>query len=856
MDREIEEEIASHLAEATDEYLRQGLPPEEARQASLRRFGSVARTKEVYRNVGSFMWVEDVGRDLRHALRTLRKSPSYTTAAAATLMLAIGANTTMFSVVNAVLLRPLPYQSAEQLVMLWTEDPTQNIREGRSSLSDVERWRSGTQSFADMATFDSVGMTLMGAEGAERIAGASISPNLLSLLGVRPGLGRSFTLAEGEQDDRVVLISDRFWRARFGGSHDALGAILVLNGVPCRIIGVLPPDVRVARLDADVWAPHGTRQITPDSQTWFVIGRLRSGVTFDQAQAEMTTIARRLSDQLPAVDKSRGISVVPLSLYMVGPQTRVALWMLGWAVLCVFLIAAANVTSLSLARGVARGREMAIRVALGASAGRIMRQSLTEGILLAAVSGVMGTLLAVGAIRLICVFGPGTLPRLNEMSLDLRSVGWTLAISLLAGLLVGLAPAVATFRRDLRPSGEESGRSVSGGAAIRRIRRALVVAEFALAIVLLVGAGLLLRSWWFVINIDPGFSPRRVLVMEVSAPPAFEAPQQRADLYRRVLDQVQAVPGVERAGIIGDLFISNSREQIVTVERNGGTVSERLRFAVDEVSPGFFKTLATPLLRGRTFSTGDEPAAAPIAIINDAMARRSWPGRDPVGRRLKLGPQGSKAPWYTVVGVVADMRRQGLERDTFPQIFVPLAQSAPRSVDLFVRTSSGDPLSMAGALRAAVHRAEQGAPIFGVASLEQQFGTFLARRRFETSLLTGFSILALLMAAVGIYGLVQYSIVTRTPEIRLRVAVGAQAGDIFRMVMAEGLMLSLTGLALGLVGAVWLGRGGSNLLFGVDAGDCLTFTSVSLLLTVVAVAACYFPARRAMAIDPITALRV
>jgi putative ABC transport system permease protein len=854
MDREIDDEITSHLAEATDEYVQQGLSPEEARWAAQRSFGGVTQTKEVYRHVRSFVWLEDLARDLGYALRTLRKSPGFATAAVATLALAIGANTAMFSVLNAVLLRPLPYRSPEQLAMLWTEDPTQNLREGRSALWDVEQWQSQSQSFADMATFDSVSTVLTGADGAEQIVGASISPNLLPLLGVRPVLGRGFSTEEAEQGQRLVLIGHRFWQARFAGSHDALGATLVLDGLPSQIIGILPADFQVARFDAEVWEPHTTHRSVRGPQTWFVIGRLRPGVTFDQAQAEMSAVAR-LNDQLPAAERNQGISVVPLSLYVVGPQSRLALWMLGGAVFCVFLIAAANVTSLSLARSIARAREMAVRAALGASGGRIVRQLLTESVLLAAVSGLIGALLALAGIRLIRAFGPGNLPRLNEVSLDLRVLGWALAISFLAGILVGLAPAMTTMRRDLRPSGEESGRSVSGGTSRRRFRRALVVAEFALAIVLLVGAGLLVRSWRYMNNIDPGFTPERVLVTEVSSPTTFSNPAQRTDLYHRVLEHIGAVPGVESAGIIGDLFISNTREQVLTTEGDNTAVSARLRFQRDEVSADFFKALGTPLLRGRFFSVVDGPDAPRVAIINDAFARRSWPGGDPVGRRFKLGPRDSDGPWYTVVGVVADMRRQGLEREPFPQMFESLAQNPPRSVDLFIRTSSDDPLAMAGALRAAVHRVEKNAPTYGVAPLEQQLGAYLTQRRFQTSLLTGFSVVALLMAAVGIYGLVQYSVATRTQEIGLRMAIGAQRGDIFRMMIGEGLTLSLTGVALGLVGAWWLWRAGSSLLFGVTASDPLTFTTVSLLLTAVATAACYFPARRATTVDPIVALR-
>ena len=856
MDRDIDEEIGSHLAEAADEYVRQGLSPEDAHRAARRRFGGVTQTKEVYRQVRSFAWLEEVPRDVRYALRVLRRNPAFTTTAAATLALAIGANTAIFSVLNAVLLRPLPYRSPEQLALVWTEDPRANLREGRSALWDVDQWRGQSQTFADMATFDTVSTLLTGAEGVEQIGGVSISPNLLPLLGVRPVLGRNFTAEDVERQERLVLISHGFWQTRFAGSSDALGATLVVNGLPSQIIGILPAHFQVARVAADVWEPHMTRGSVRGGQTWFVIGRLRPGVTFDQAQAEMSAIARRINDRLPAADRSHAITVVALSLYVVGPQLRLALWMLGAAVFCVAHIAAANVTSLSLARSTARARELAVRAALGANAGRIVRQLLTETLVLAAVSGLMGTLLAFGAVRLIRAFGPDNLPRLNEVGLDLRVLGWALAMTLVAGVLVALAPAMTTLRRDLRPIAEEGGRSGPGGATTRRLRRALVVAEFALAIVLLVGAGLLVRSWWYVGHVDPGFTPERVLVMDVATPPTFSIPAQRTAMYHRVLEQVQAVPGVESAGIIDDLFSENPREHVLTVERDDGTVSERLRLSRDEVSPDVFRAVGTPLLRGRFFSVGDGPEAPPVAIINEALARRSWPGRDPLGRRFTVGQRDSGAVWYTIVGVVGDMRRQGLEREALPQIFVSLAQNPPsRKVNLFVRTSSEEPLSMAAAVRAAVRRAETDAPISGVAPLEERLGTYLTQRRFQTWLLTGFSVVALLMAAVGIYGLIEYSVASRTREIGLRLAVGAQRGDIFRMMIGEGLALSLTGLALGLVGAWWFGGVASSLLFGVTASDPLTFTTVSLLLTAVAIAACYFPARRAMKLDPIRALR-
>jgi len=855
LDDVLSDETSAHLELSTADYVVRGPSLEDARRAARLRFGGTLQTAEAHRDRRAFPLLDSLWQDARYAMRTLRRNPAFATTAAATLALAIGAGTIMFSVVNAVLLRPLPYRAPEQLAMLWTEDPTQSRREGRSALWDVEQWRSRNQSFADMAVFDAVSTTLAGADGAEQIVGARVSPNLLPLLGVQLARGRGFSTDEADQRQRLVLISHRFWQARFGSSNDAIGATIVLNGLPSQIIGILPAGLQIATLNADVWEPQAISTSVRGADTWFVIGRLRPGVTFDRARAEMSAIAGRLNDQLPPAERNRGLSVVPLSLYVVGSQWRTGVWMLGAAVLCVFLIAAANVASLSLARGVTRARELAVRAALGASRGRIVRQLLTESILLAAVAGQVGTVLAFAGLRLIRAFAPGNLPRLNEVSLDLRVLGWALAISLLAGMLVGLAPAMTACRRDLRPSGGEGGRSISGGAATRRIRRALVVAEFALAVILLVGAGLLVRSWRHVMSIDPGFRPERILAMELSLPTGVNLPAQRSDLYGRVLQEVLAVPGVESAGVIGDLFIGNAREQLLTAEGNDGTVSERLRFRRDEVSTDFFKTVGTPLLRGRVFAIGDGPDAPRVAIINEAMARRSWPGRDPVGRRLKLGSRDSDRPWYTVVGVVADMRRQGLEREPIPQMFEPLAQNPPRSVNLFVRTSTDNPLTMAGTLRSAVRRVERHAPIYGLAPLEEQFGTYLAERRFQTALLVGFSITALLMAANGIYGLIRYSIVTRTQEIGLRMAIGAQAGDIFRMIIGEGLTLILTGLGLGLVGAWWLGQAGSSLLFGVTATDPLTFTTVSLVLTAVALAACYLPARHAMRIEPILALR-
>jgi putative ABC transport system permease protein len=860
LDRELDDEVRFHLEMQIEDNRKAGMNPAEARYAALRSFGAIEPMKESYRERTAFALLETMARDIRYAVRTLRKSPGFTTTSVAVLALAIGANTAMFSVLNAVLLRPLPYRSPEQLAMLWTEVPSQNLREGRSAFWNVEQWRSQSESFADMALFDGVSVTLTSADRAEQISVARISPNVFSLLGVQLLHGRSFSAEEAGQQQRLAVISHRFWQARFGGSFDAIGSSIELDGRPSRIIGILPAGFQFGGLDADVWEPH---TMFPDweahrrargSGFWSVVGRLRPNVTFEQAQAEMSAIASRLDEQLPASDRNRGISVVPLSLQVTGPRSRSALWMLTGAVFCVLLIAATNVASLSLARSASREREIAIRAALGASRARIVRQLLAESLTLAVLSGLLGLLVALAGIRLILAIKPGDLARLNEVGLDPRVLGSALALCLLTGILVGVAPAITMARRSLRPSGQEGGRSIAGGVATRRIRRALVVTEFALAIILLVGAGLLIRSLWSVENVDPGFRPERVLSVAL-APPAFMATAQRADFYNRVLEQIGSLPGVESAGITSELFIGGNPERVVVAEGAAGPVSERLRFRSDELSEGFFKALGTPLLRGRFFSAADGPDSPRVVLINDAMARRLWPGHDPVGKRFKLGPGDSDRLWFTVVGVVGDMLRQGLENAPVPQMFEPLAQNPPRRAILLIRTSMDDPLKMAGAVQAAVRRVEKHAPVYGVTTLENRLGVFLAQRRFQTSLLVGFSAIALLMAAIGIYGLIQYSIATRTHEIGIRIAFGAQAGEIFRMIIGEGLKLSLTGLAVGLVGALWLGRAGASLLFGVTATDPLTFIAVSLLLTTVATAACYFPARRAMKVEPIVALR-
>ena len=520
----------------------------------------------------------------------MRRSPTFTAVAAGTLALAIGVNVVMFSVLNTVLFRPLPFQAPDELVMLWTETPSQDLRENRSAFWNIEEWRRQSRSFSDIAAFDSVALTLTHAGETQRVRGARVSPNLFPLLGVQPLLGRSFSPDEVSERRRLAVISHRFWQARFGGSLNALDASVELDGRASRIIGVLPDGFQFASLDADVFEPHTlfpdwqARRLVRGRDSWFVIGRLRPAVTVERAQTEMSTISRRLDAQLPVGERNRGVRVVPLNRHVVGSRSRLALCMLMAAVACVLLIAAVNVANLWLARSLGRARDVALRAALGASPARIVRQHLTESTTLAIGAGAFGTLLAVLGLGLVRSLSAVELARLDEVRLDAGVLGWSLLLSLLTGMAVGLAPALL-WRGHLRPFGDASLRGAAGGTAARTMRRSLLVSEVALAIMLLVGAGLLVRSWWQVEGVDPGFRPERVLAMQIGAP-ALMAPAQRASLYRRVLERIESIPGVERAGFISDAFISSSPERTLTTERDGEAVSARLQFRSDEISAG------------------------------------------------------------------------------------------------------------------------------------------------------------------------------------------------------------------------------------------------------------------------------
>lgn len=858
LDRELDEELRFHLEMQAADNVESGMTPEVAQAAARRSLGTLTLVREQHRELRGFALVGRVAQDVRYASRLLVQSPSFAVAAIVTLATAMAATTVMLSVVNAVLLRPLPFRRPEELVMVWLSGIHQGS-EGRPPFVAVEAWRK-SGAFADLAVLDPISASLAGAQGLERISVARISPNLFPLLGVQPVIGRLFTTEEAERRERLTVVSHRFWRARFGSDLSVLGATIDLDGQRSRIVGVLPDRAAIPGLDADVWEAHTLfpdweqRRTQLSGGSWFVLGRLQTGVSIEQArtQANVLVPGLRLAE---SPDIQAGVSVVALSRQVVGSRAQQALGLLAGAVICVLLVAAANVASLVLVRDAGRGRELTLRSTLGASRARIAQQLVAENLTLATVAAAAGLGLALVGNRMVRILGPTDLARLGETTIDARVFGWTMAMTLSAGAFIGGLPAATLQRSWAEATSGAEARSVGGGRSARNVRRILVVGELALAIVLTSSAGLLIRSWWDVTRLDAGFKSARVLSVQLAAP-VHVAEAQRAGFYQGLLAEVAAAPGIEEVGIVGDLFVGHEGEREISVEgRSGSRVSAQISARLDEASERLFTTLQIPLVSGRFFTADDRAGAMPVAIINQALARRFWADADPVGGRLKFGAPSSSRPWLTVIGVVGDMRRQGLEVEPVAQIFQPLAQSPSRLETLVVRGRAADPLELLPKVREAVWRVDRQTLLYDAARVDDRLGASLGQRRFQTLLLAAFSCIALLMAAIGIYGLIHYSVSARRQEIAVRLAIGARSTDVVWLVATECAQLITAGIGLGLLGAWLAGRVGEGLLVGVSGSDPLALGVASVSLLAVTVAACYFPVRRALRIEPNVALR-
>jgi predicted permease len=865
IDRDFEHELDAHLALLTEENIRRGMTPDEARRAARMRLGVVAQLQETHRELTGLPWVETLFQDVRYAVRMLRKNPGFTLIAVVTLALGIGANTAIFTVVNAVLLRPLPYQNPDRLVVV--------LHYGTSPVAPANflDWRSQNHVFERMGAAEYWMPNLSGVEKPERVWGLHITSDILPLLGVQPLLGRMFLPQEDQKGrEHEVILSFGSWQRRFGGSPAILGQSIALDGEKYTIVGVMPPDFKFAPFwatKAELWAPLSLtdRATSRGGNSLRVFARLRPGVTLEQARAEMATITDRLEKEYPGTN--RDYIVTPLKERVVG-DIRPALLVLLGAVCLVLLIACANVAHMQLARSAARQREVAVRSALGAGRGRIVRQFLTESLLLTVVGAIAGVLLALWGIHVLVALGPASIPRLDTVALDGNVLLFVLAVSVLTGLGFGLAPAVRASAVHLNDSLKEGGRGAGEGLHHNRLRSLLVSSEFAMSLILLVGAGLMIRSFAALEAVDPGFNPEHVLSMMVSVTGAESAePSHRVVFYRELLDRVRTLPGVESSSAINHLPLAGDlwdRSLIIEgrpIPRPGEAEDAVYRM----VLPGYFHTMNIPILKGRDVTENDNLHSPAAVVVNEVMARRCWPGENPIGKRFALEDSLPAPQWITVVGVAKNSAEKDWAAPTAPEMYLPYLQSpeyvkgsaSQRSfsyLTLVVR-STGDPASLTSAIERNVGALDRNVTVSQVQTMEQAVADATAEPRFYMLLLGAFAGVALTLAAVGIYGVMSYSVSRRTREIGLRMALGAKTGDVIRLVTRQGLLLALGGAIVGLAGALGLARLMSSLLYGVHPDDPLTLVGVLLVLIAVALIATYIPARRATKVDPMVALR-
>src|SRR5262245_41847400 len=795
--------------------------------------------------------------DLRYGARMLLKYPGFTLIAVLTLSLGIGANTAIFSVVNAVLLRALPYPQPDRLLVL-----TEKTRRGRIGVSypNFLDWRERAQSFTEMAGFRGALLNLTGVDKPVRLQGRAVSWNFFRMLGVRPQLGRMFV----EADDRAgsastTLLSHSLWQEKFGGDPAVIGKTISLNGNSFTVIGVLPAEFEFFRKD-DLIVPLGATLSPPDQgrgnhSGLNALARLKAGVSEAQAGAEMDALAAQLERAYP--DTNSGIRALTYRLRdRYTSDVSLTLWVLLAAVGFVLLIACVNVANLLLARGAERQKEITIRLALGAGRWRIIRQLLSESLLLAVLSGMAGLLCGVWMLDGLLKLTPdGVVAQLSQTRLDATVLLFTVGVSLLTGLLFGSLPAWQSARNDLHAALKEGGRA-SAGASRERMRKGLLVAEVGLSLVLLVGSGLMLRTVRHLTQVDPGFATENLLTMQFNLPRnAYPEPRLQA-FYNESITRIEALPGVRAAALTLSLPIdgSNWNSVFIAADLPVPPRADLPSSAFIPVSANYFKAMGIRLLKGRMFTEADAAGKPAVTVINETLAARLWPGADPIGKRLKQGWPEDETPWREVIGVVADVKLNGVDSVTPMQSYLPLAQESSRYLNLVVR-SSGAPLNFASTVEQTIHSLDGDLPVFGVSSMDRLMGNAIAMQRLTMVLLLGFAVLALLLAAVGIYGVISYSVSQRTREIGIRIAMGARQGDVLRLIVGQGMKLTLAGVALGSSSAFALTRWMEALLFGVRATDPLTFAVIPLILTAVALLACWIPARRATKVDPMVSLR-
>jgi putative ABC transport system permease protein len=871
---EVVEELAQHLEDVYERALRGGateveakhialleLPGDDLLQQEMKRFKRPAREAPIVAAPGRLNLLADLLHDLRYAARMQRKNPGFTMVAVIALALGIGANTAIFSVVNTVLLRPLPYKDPERLVMVWEDASRHGYPRDTPAAANFVDWRDQNQVFENMAAIADESFNLTGVGEPERLEGRRVSGNLFTLLGVEPQIGRVFTTTEDQPGaQRVVLLSYALWQRRFGGDGNIVGKPLTLNGESYIVIGVMPARFQFPSSDDEAWVPIA---LTPQDAVnrgrhyLQVIARLKPGVALGQAQTEMSTIATRLQQQYPQSNADLGAAVTSLHEHLVGDIKPALLILLG-AVGLVLLIACANVANLLLARAAVRQKEIAVRVALGARRWRLIRQFLTESVLLSTIGGIVGLAISYAGLVLLKTFIPENISQARDISIDYKVLGFTFLVSVLTGVIFGLAPAVQAARFNQIETLKEGGRDAATGGSGKRLRSLLVTSEVAISLVLLIGAGLLINSFLRLRNVDPGFRADNLLTMKIVLPePKYEEFERRTAFYNDLVQRVQSLAGVRSAAVTTNLPLYRQGNSIsVSIEgRPEPPPGQELIVVTRIVSPGYFDTMSIPLLRGRQLTEQDTERSPSVVLISETMARRFWPGEEAVGKRIAAGRARSPEHWIQVAGVVKDVRQFELNAEPKPQMYLTYRQAGffePR--DLVVKTDV-DPASMAATVRKAVWDVDKDQPVSNIRTMEEILADSIARQRFSMLLLAIFAGVALVLAGVGIYGVMSYSVAQRTREIGIRMALGAQTSAVLKLAVGYGMKLVIVGIVIGLIAAFALTRVMSTLLFGVTATDPTTFTLISLLLVAVAVLASYIPARRATRVNPIIALR-
>ena len=871
LDQELDDELSDHIARKTEEYAAKGLPREEARAAALREFGGVEQAKEKCRDVRKVNWIADFAQDLQIGLRMLRKSPGFTAAAILTLALGIGANSAIFSVVEGVLLAPLPYAQPERLVMVL--ESNQIFPQDAISYPNFLDWQRTARSFEQMsAVMVAQGFDLTGPGTAEHVDGQALSSGFFHTLGVKLALGREFSPSEDRRGGaRTAVISNRLWKNRFAGSFEALGKTVILGGVDYTIIGILPPGFRFLD-EADVYVP--VAQYDPlildargGHDSMVSIARLKPGVSIAQARAEMSAIQNHLDEIYPEADRGIGIDIGPLKQSIVG-DVRGSLLMLLGAVGLVLLIACANVASLLLTRSTARTREFAIRAALGASRARLARQLLTESMILSLAGGAVGVAVAVGGIGPMLAAVPGTLPRSENIGVNAAVVWFAFGVSILVGILFGLLPAFRISRIDLQASLKEGGRGST--TAHHRALSTLAIVQMALTLVLLMGAGLLFRTIRQLWKIDPGFDTEHVLTFKASlSPSAMKSGAEIRNGFLQMMERIRSIAGVRAADftLLVPLTSEDNEAPFWIDSQKPAVPQNAARMVVFDTGPDYLRTMGIPLLQGRFFTAEDNTNSACVGVIDSVLAQTFFPGENPVGKTMTFG--WPAAPWgpCAIIGVVGHVNHWGLGEpgtNTKAQSYYPMLQASDKLwplaypyLQIVVRTAA-DAASVMPAIKAAVYAADGSQPVYDVRTMQEIVAESMSTQRFPMVLLGAFAGLALLLASVGIYGVISYSVTLRVHEIGIRMALGAEKRDVFRMIVVQGLRLAAVGLAIGTVAALVLARvlaSFSHLLYGVGTSDPATFLAVSALLTAVVIFACSIPARRAMRVDPMVALR-